>query len=140
MLIRSISFLSCCEGRYCCMRSFSLPFPTILVRLGCRILFLSERSLFVSGVCPRFLKINSMSIPLTLSIFDVRGTLFSKFVLFDGSMLFRGEKVWIEFLLLVCSRVCFVRCDWSDFVVDDCRWMCCVILPFVRLNSNKPYI
>ena len=77
------------------MRSFSLLFPTILVRFGCRILFLSERSLFVSGECPRFLKINSMSIPLTLSIFDIRGTLFSSFVLFDGSMLFGGEKVWI---------------------------------------------
>ena len=28
------SVLSCCEGRNCCRRSFSLPFRTILVRFG----------------------------------------------------------------------------------------------------------
>ena len=81
-----------------------------------------------------------MSIPLTLSIFDSCGTLFLKFALFDDSLLFRGGRVWIEFLLLVCSRVRFLCCDWSDFDADDDRRMCCVKLPFGRLDSNRPYV
>ena len=58
--------------------SLSRPLPTILVLFGCKILFLSERSWLVSGEGPVFLKINSRSIPFTLSIFDFDGELILK--------------------------------------------------------------
>ena len=136
----SFSFQSCCEGRFSNIRSLSLPFPTILVRFGWRSLNRSVRRRLVSGECRRFLKIKCKSIPFTLSVFDIFGACEPKFELFGESISFCGETVWIECSRLFCLRTCVLRSDWSEIFTGGGRRMCCVILPFVRLNSNRPFI
>ena len=64
-----------CDGGYSCIFFMSLRFPTILVLSGFSIWFFSIHRRCVSGEWPRFLYMNCMLIPLTLSILQIEDKL-----------------------------------------------------------------